>query len=393
MVFLATTFARAEDCSCPVVQCEPCQKRLVLGSQIKECAKSPAVVCQKIVCENVDNYFQCIAGAPPLYIPPVDPATRYTGPRYTPDSQPPEIDFTKLADVPGDKPAVKPAPAPQFDEAEKPVSVRQPASVETAPAVAADWMLVLSKLNGEVFHGKKHLGKNGSFRSAVTLQARKKSEVAARFGKDVVHLNMEKGSTLELTVQDEVMMVRQVTGDVQFKIEKSHDLFVADLGGWRFGKKSGSFKISRDGSSTFVSNQTDEAYLRRETLISHADVIKGVVTYKFDDGADLYSVVPSQGETKANYSLNDGSSIGAPRDVASSTAASSEAFCNAPEGQYEQCAWKCFGAAAEAKNCANPSTAAKCVRFTCAADGQWKLPTVVSEGECSLDRIHVGICH
>lgn len=396
IIFLGTTIARAEDCACPVVQCEPCQRKLILGTQIKECSKPPAVVCQKIVCENVDNFFQCIAGAPPLYIPPVDPATRYTEPRFTPgpDAEP-KVNFTKLAEV-----FEKAPDAESAGESVEVVKARGPASAQAKPiegiveAAEKPWMLMLSRKGGEVWHGKKQLRKNSSFRSAVELVAKKKSQVSIRYSRDVMRMEMSKGAKLKFTVQDGVLLAQDISGDVQFTIENSQELFVVDIGDWRFGKKSGAFKVSHTGNVTTVDNNQGEGHLRRETLISQSDKIKEGETLKFQAGSDLYSSVPSQNESnKTNYVLQEAEPGEDSALESTERVPAAEAFCGAPVGQYEQCAWKCFGAGENAKSCASPAAASKCVRFTCSADGQWKLPTIVSDGECSVSKIHVGICH
>jgi len=362
-----TALAFADDCSCPVVQCEPCQHKIILGAQMKECKNTPAVVCQKVVCENVENYFHCLANAPDLYIPPQDPSRRYTEPRYSPLVE---------------KPA---APARfEFKAPVAPVAPRLPASV-TAPVKPVSTDIIVSRLKGEVFEGRKALHKTKSYKSKVLLSAKKNAQVKVEYAGDEVWVDLQPGEPVDFSIEEGVLVLRQAAGELRGDVKKSSDLVVVDLGEWRFGKRSGEFDVLSSGAGVRIGNFSGEGMLRKKAVISASTKIPANTTVQFT-GTELYTLAPFQTETAMTYVLNEASGD-------DSRAPAADSFCQAPAGQYEQCAWKCFGAAKDAKACAGDAAQTHCVRFTCAADGQWKLPTVVSGGECSVDKVQVSLCH
>ncbi len=390
-VFLASTLVRAEDCTCPVLQCEPCQKKLVLGTHIKECRQSPAVVCQKVVCENVDNFFQCIAGAPPLYIPPQDPSLRYTEPRYTPPAAK-EIDFTKLAVKPAGDDAKKIediSPAVESEKSTEKVEQRALASVSESQPVAPEKMSVqIKNLKGALQVNGKPLKTSSLITLPLEIRATQASQLSLFFGKDHVKIKLTSQTRFKLLFDEGVVMIQKLVGEAQFEVAQSRDLFVVDIGSWRWGKKSGEFKIKTSPLGVVIENTLAEAYLRRETVISPAELIPSGRVLQFTDGVDLYSSTEITNPEKQTYTL-----VGAAINAKQKRQPAADSFCQAPAAQFEQCAWKCFGSQPNDKGCSSKKSPVQCVRFTCSADGQWKLPTLVSEGECSGSQIHVGLCH
>ena len=70
-------------------------------------------------------------------------------------------------------------------------------------------------------------------------------------------------------------------------------------------------------------------------------------------------------------------------------------LCQAPAGQFQQCAWSCEGNPKGAKGCQAEQDQVHCVRRTCNAAGQWSPATAFASSYkdlCPAEGIRVGDC-
>lgn len=385
-LFLFSSSLFAESCQCPVVQCDPCQRPLRLGTEELSCGLMGKMECDKIVCENVDNFFQCLAGEPALYIPPQNPMTRITEPVDPAEKRPQPIDFQKLSqsvqvEVVNDQVLMEPV---EKVKSEKQIS-RQLASVEKKPE---PFRFEIEKKSGSLQVNQKSFKKSVQAVSSFELTSKDKSEVLIRGKWGRVSLKLSPQSAVKIRGDEDVLWVDLHKGDMIFAIQEAKVLTAVDLGEWRFGKRTGSFGLSRSRDLVTLLNEEQDGFLRRNELIAIAQKIvpQKMLQFSVLDGVvavrDKVVVRPAPRVYKMTSPL---------MSVAEARSPSSENLCLGPEAHFESCAWKCFGAGVKDKKCGVQKNS-QCVRFTCAADGQWKLPTMAVSSECSVDVVRVGDC-
>ncbi|MBY0385053.1 hypothetical protein K2X05_07830 [bacterium] len=385
MLFFSSTIF-ADSCQCPVIQCDPCQRPLRLGTEMLACGYTGKMECDKVVCENVDNYFQCLAGEPAIYVPPQNLMTRITEPLDPADKKPQPIDFNKLAEKVEIKEIAQDVflePKPSVPK-EK-ISVRKPASVEIK-----EKPIFFSVVNtaGKTLLNKKPLKKKITLAVPFELNAKEKNQVTIKNQSSHVVINMSAQTSLKIRAEEDVVWFEMQKGDAVFKIKDSQWVHAVDMGQWRFGKKSGSFGLSRTGELYTLLNEDEEGFLRRNELISNVQKIppKKMIQMTVQDGIFAFRDTQVAKIKKPTYQMSPMMASADARSVASE-----KTLCAAPEASFESCAWKCFGARAKDKKCGQ-SKNSQCVRFTCSADGLWKLPTMASGSECSADVVRVGSC-
>jgi len=223
------------------------------------------------------------------------------------------------------------------------------------------------------------------------VHAKEKSQVWISLKGSRVKVTIEKNTEVAFEVQDELMVAGVGCGQATFDVQKNKSLFIVDLGKWRVGKLDGVLTVKRDKDVSYASNKSGKALVRKDQLLAKSKDFPTNMTLKVDAALDTFIYIEDKHRQPADFTLKEESKG---RGIASVEGA--EAFCASPAGQFEQCAWKCFGAKKSDKSCATHKTVkgstAQCVRFTCAADGLWKLPTFVTGGECQIGDVRVGSC-
>lgn len=385
---LFSSVASAESCQCPVVQCEPCQRPLRLGVEELTCGVASKINCNKVVCENVDNFFQCLAGEPAIYVPPHDPLAKITEPRDPAEKIPQPIDFDRLSskvkiDVLGNEVMMEPKEEPKISQR----PTRGLASEESF--VAPIYKFEVQTISGTVLVNKKKFKKKMWIHAPFFIAAMEKSEVIVKSAQSEFRLKMTSKTDVGLRAEDGVLWLDLQKGDAFLHIQKSQLALAMDLGSWRFGKRAGSFGISRSKGLFTIMNEDSSGFLRRNELIAKAQIIepKKVVQVDLEDGVLALRDTKIENKVRPVYQLS--SPLMASAEAR--TPASSDNLCAAPEAGFESCAWKCFGAGPKDKKCGLKKNS-QCVRFTCSADGLWKLPTLATSTECSSEIIRVGTC-
>lgn len=384
LFFSSTTFA--ENCQCPVIQCDPCQRSLRLGTETLSCGYTGKMECDKVVCENVDNYFQCLAGEAPIFVPPQNLMTRITEPLDPADKKPQPIDFNKLAE----KVEIKEVAEEVFLEPKQTVVPektvqRKPAAVETK---IKPMVFSVENVAGKTLLNKKKLKKKITLAVPFELEAKEKNQVTIKNQKSHVVINMSSRTSLKIRAEEDVVWFEMQKGDAVFKIKDAKWVHAVDMGQWRFGKKSGTFGVSRSGDLYTLLNEDEEGFLRRNELIANVQKIpaKKMIQMTTEDGIFAFRDTKSEPIKKPKYQMSPVMPSAEARSVASE-----KNLCASPEASFESCAWKCFGARTKDKKC-GMSKNSQCVRFTCSADGLWKFPTMASGSECSADIVRVGSC-
>lgn len=168
--------------------------------------------------------------------------------------------------------------------------------------------------------------------------------------------------------------------------------FIFDFGQWRLGKRDGKILWKKDSRSQMVSNQSGSAWLRKDELMAKATELATGHQFELDSQQLIthFNLESSKPAPVNPFKLNaePGAKIKV-RGLASS--GESADLCQAPAGQFEQCAWKCFGSKNK-KSCDTSNLNTKCVRFTCSASGEWKLPTFSAGSLCDNSEVRVGSC-
>ncbi|MCC6137542.1 MAG: hypothetical protein IT287_02840 [Bdellovibrionaceae bacterium] len=427
-LLVISPFSTAQECSCPVVKCDPCQRRFVIDTQKVQCTPDKSVVCENVVCENVDNYFQCLAKAPAQYVPVENIEDRMTDPRMggvrmpaaaaqapkaTPEFAPvpkeyPEIDFQHFNHVDStistdEKPgvgvvprfaklhadAVKAAPLAKEEKSQDSDSFVYFKEEKTEP-------ILFRGLYNATVDGKKV--KYGKTQSIVGLEgvvrAQQKQSVWVDYGATHSRWIMSSGAVVRFVKDDKHLIAYPEKGNFIVHDISAKDMLVFDAGDWRVGKAKGGLRWTQKGSDVVIKNEKEKALLRRDQLIAKSEWIdKGTELVISDD----YGIVHADQEVPPRdkeFRLKDKSvspvATGKTRVLASSPI--SNDGCAQPTGQTQQCAWKCFGSNSKNKTCLN-SENTQCVRFTCSLGGEWKLPTRVPGRECNTQSVVVDSCH
>lgn len=381
--FISQPVTAAEACACPTIQCEPCQVRLPLGEEKKQCDSQREISCQKFVCENVDNFFQCLAGSPPLYIER-EPSQRYTEPRYDANATPQPIPMTDWQYGPEQFIEEESRQAPPS----KPASLRAPASVmvdlpKASFEPSALWLEV-KKGHGTV-QGKA-LKKKTRLLKSLQVKSKSGGEFNVKSDREVLRLKLSPGAEFLLVHEDDSVLIHMQKGSLSATVLKADPLFVLNVDEWRVAKQSGEIKVQVAGTAMSIDNISGELYVRQKEIIAKTERYPVGSRLTFHQG--LPYTIEAIGSTPAQKFVMSPSKS---KNIEARVPAGDN-FCSSPAGQFEQCAWKCFGAGKDSKNCFNPKTPATCVRFTCSADAHWKLPTFVSNSSCERDTVRIGTC-
>ncbi len=391
LLLLFSTSAFAESCLCPQVQCEPCQRLILLGVEDVKCGATGKGSCNKYICENVDNFFQCLAGESPVHASPKDFMSRLTEPQDPAEKPPQAIDFKKLSETAEINlqneevaPAVKKLVLPKVKEE----PVRTLASMLPKPQPIT---FQVTSVYGKVEINLKNLKKPVPVQSSFSVKARDKSEISIAGAKSQFTVKMTAGSEWSARTDDDVLWLDLKKGDIVVSLGKTELVHAVDAGLWRLAKREGVFGVSVQQNIYSILNDEGPGYLRRNELISTAQFIepKRLIQLSTDEG--ILAVKDTQqaptAKNRFEMPINRQSNI---RGVAS-TEKSSQELCALPAGIFESCAWKCFGVGAKDKKCGQAKNS-QCIRFTCSADGLWKLPTTATPTECAADTVRVGVC-
>lgn len=403
MQFVFTSISAAQECSCPVVQCDPCQRRIVIDTQKIMCTAEKSVVCENVVCENVDNYFQCLQGASAQFVPPENPQDRMTDPRMPTLSTPeqpiafPDLDlqdfkhFNHIESTisPEEKPGVVRGLASQHKtSAVKPAKVQQePEYPWLKEKSEAKIPFVFHGLYNAAFDGQKikPIKKHTLNRASTVLTAYQKQVFTFELGKTRAQMVLAKNSELRISQEDDHVIIHPIKGQMWVRQIAAENMMVFDVGEWRIGKMNGDMRWSFKNSDTVFYNAKGSALLRRDQLIAKSEPIEAgielIVSAEYGIVHADHDVPPKDKEFK----LREG--VKSTRMLASSPMASEG--CAQPKGEAQQCAWKCFGG--KGKACENSQTT-QCVRFTCSLGGEWKLPTRVPGKECRGQSVVVNSC-
>lgn len=396
LLLLFSTAAFAESCLCPQVQCEPCQRLILLGVEDVKCGATGKGSCNKYICENVDNFFQCLAGENPVHATPKDFMSRLTEPQDPAEKKPQAIDFTKFsqnAEVNLQKEDVTPEVKKSVVPKVKVEPVRTLASLMPKPEVTT---FQVASTFGKVEINNKKLKKPAPVQSFFSVKAKDKSEISVAGAKSHFTVKMTAGSEWSARTDDDVLWLSVKKGDIVVSLKKTELVHAVDAGLWRMAKREGVFGVSVQQNIYTILNDEGPGYLRRNELISTAQLIepKKLIQLSADEGilAVKDTQQPPQAKTRFEMPQNGQSSH---RGVASAEKVSddkaSQELCALPAGAFESCAWKCFGVGAKDKKCGQAKNS-QCIRFTCSADGLWKLPTTATPTECAADTVRVGVC-
>ncbi|MBY0452879.1 MAG: hypothetical protein K2P92_07580 [Bdellovibrionaceae bacterium] len=364
---------------------------ILLGVEDVKCGATGKGVCNKYICENVDNFFQCLAGEKPVYISPRDFTSRLTEPRDPAEQKPEAIDFSKFsenAEVNLQKEVVASEVKKSVVPKVKVEPVRTLASLMPEPVPIS--FQVTSHFGKTEINNKK-LKKPVVVRSLFIVKAREKSEITVAGAKSHFTVKMTAGSEWSARTDDDVLWLNVKKGDIVVSLGKTELVHAVDVGLWRLAKRQGVFGVSVQQNLYTLLNDEGPGYLRRNELISTAQLIepKKLIQISTDEGILAVKDIQPAPAAKTRFEMpNNGPSTH--RGVASANNVSQD-LCASPAASFESCAWKCFGVGTKDKKCGQAKNS-HCIRFTCSADGLWKLPTTATPTECAADTVRVGVC-
>ncbi len=388
-VLLFSSSGLAENCLCPQVQCDPCQRVVLLGVEELACSAGAKSTCDKYVCENVDNFFQCLAGEKPVYASPQDVISRLTEPRDPAEEKPETIDFRKFAEK------------ENIDVQEEPVTVpsTKPSVVKMEPVRSlASYLPPPEKVDfevtvrfGKVEINQKKISKPVRVKSSFVVKAREKSEIVIRGLKSHFTVKMSAGSQWSANTSEDVLWLKPLQGEMVVSIKNTDLVHAVDTGLWRLAKRQGVFGVSVQKNVFTLLNDEGAAYLRRNELISSVQTIEPqkIIQLSTEEGILAMKDAKAPEVFKEKFKMPNHLRT-SQRGIASGEPISQE-LCSTPAGTFESCAWKCFGSGAKDKKCGQAKNS-QCIRFTCSADGLWKLPTSATPSECVVDTVRVGVC-
>lgn len=388
----------AQECSCPVIQCDPCQKPVVLGAQKVMCSPEKSIVCKNVVCENVDNYFQCVAGAYPQHVPVEDVLQRITAPDLleAPVIIPPETfkaEF-KHYDHMIETQTIDKEPSPQMRQRDLASLKKEKSAVVKEPLE-----ILKPKLPQFILRGSLAISVDGGVSKKLKIFKTDKDSVFLKFSKAQTFWmdyagasafwKVSAGTEIEFSKEESHMAVHPKKGDVLVESIDAKDMLVIDAGLWRLGKSMGSVKLAVTQEGISLKNKKGQALLRKDQLIAKSEPIDEGMELVISQDFGIVHSDKSHEEPLRKLHLKESSASG--RRVLASAAIDIDG-CSNPKGDLQQCAWKCFGAKKKSKGCENTETT-QCVRFMCSLGGEWKLPTRVSGKECKSEAIVVDSCN
>lgn len=418
IVFLWSSISSAQECSCPVIKCEPCQRRLVIDSQKIQCTAEKSVLCENVVCENVDNYFQCIAGAPGRYLPTENLQERFTEPRLPPMATPlaeapqivkpvvPELDFQHFNQIETkvfleEKPGVGIrrniasqeviANKKSKDLIKKDLLNAEPSTVPSS-LVVTEVPFVMSGLKSARINGKK-ITKTKKYihKDTIAVVSTKQKEFfKIIFGETQAQLEMNSGSEIRFEKEGAHLVLYPQIGDFVIKEIFAKEMIVFDAGEWRVGKSTGQLRWTTKQTDVVIKNEKEHAFLRRDQLIAKSESIDPGMELVISSDFGIVYAEQDTPQTRQKWNLKTAFSGKKNQRLLASSALAMNG-CTEPKGEVQQCAWKCFGAKNKSKQCTN-SEVTQCVRFTCSIGGEWKLPTRVPSNECQAHSVVVDSC-
>ena len=252
---------------------------------------------------------------------------------------------------------------------------------------------------GKVEINNKKLKKPMSVQSTFSVKAREKSEINVVGAKSHFTVKMTAGSEWSARTDDDVLWLNVKKGDIVVSLRKTELVHAVDAGLWRMAKRQGVFGVSVQHDMYTILNDEGPGYLRRNELISTAQLIepKKLILLSADEGILALKDTHSAPKSKIKFEmpLKHSNHRGVATADRARESMTSQDLCTLPTGAFESCAWKCFGIGAKGsakdKKCGQAKSS-QCIRFTCSADGLWKLPTAATSTECAADTVRVGVC-
>jgi hypothetical protein len=224
-------------------------------------------------------------------------------------------------------------------------------------------------------------------------------------GTEVWDFKFYKNAILKISQEhDEKLRGHLISGEIRMIANKRNTQpFVLTVGDWELRKFYGTMRVQvtnttrkNSGSSTdlIVRNEEQALWIKKDEFEPSQEV-PGQIQFEIQDENSIFAFEPIAGKQKMSgpWSLESRvSKTKGQRKVASvESPLSDKSLCGSPSGQFQQCAWKCFGSKRN-KGCDTGQVNTHCVRFTCTADGHWKMPTLVPGGACPLTGMRVDQC-
>lgn len=429
---------KEKDCSCPIVTCGPCQKKVTVGKVVKFCDWGDVNVCRKTVCENVSFYFSCLSKHD----------------KKTVEGEKKQVNLDFLYD---DNQPSKPKKKAKKKKAKRGIaSIKQKRDskikLETEGRVETEneSRVILGQEFSNVKAGvvvksngalkRNHRGQKGAIKAKqdlyvgdeITNPSKKEQKLKLSYEQGSVELVLAPKS--KIIIEDPMSIIGRfqpfvylVHGGVSFKPnfkEGSFDLLAGQiLTRAGQGHFSVIYEMAQEGLKVKVESfEKSISVLKAQDLSGRSiDVAPGTFLswvsetpghiFNSDEkqalaGEGFITPVFSMSEARkkemglvpepekplfADWTKNKPKKDG--RDVASM--GESLDLCSAPQAQYQQCAWTCEGNKKGAKECQAQKQGTQCVRRMCNAAGQWGMPTAFASSYrdlCPPTGTRVGDC-
>lgn len=166
---------------------------------------------------------------------------------------------------------------------------------------------------------------------------------------------------------------------------------------WKLRKTQGLLKVSGSKDEAWVSNDKGHVWIKKTESTEPAQEMPEAIKFKLQSDESIFAFENEKltSEKKIKPWMNFNSSSMRSRAPASLKKSKKDPsmLCQAPQGQFQQCAWQCNGRSNKKEDrCETGYADTHCVRFMCTAGGQWKWPTLVPGGECPAAGTRVDQC-
>jgi hypothetical protein len=448
-LLLSPNFASAKDdkssCACEPVQCGPCQKQVVVGTNVKFCDWGEINVCRDVICENVSFYFSCLSK--------LDESKKKEEQGAEDQVQALTLDYeedgVKLhsssrgmtnrtpASVKkkAKKKVVSQSAFPPVIKTEGRKEVGNTSRVDTTPAQIFMGEVDVSSAGIKVFHR----GQTGPMKNKEKLYVGDEiTNVSGQMQKFTLNfqggrVHFELHDKTKLSVEDPHSLLGRfqpflylVHGGVDYKVEISEGSFDLLAGQILVRSSSGhqqvAYKMEERGLVVRVESLTNGLEVLRARDLSGKTIsvaagqflswVSETPHYLFsqDEKAALagegfvtpvfnmpparkkeLGILPVQEQPLfADWQRPDAEKKGE-RGLASL----GDELCQAPSAKYQQCAWSCEGNPSGASSCQAQMDNVHCVRRVCNAAGQWGAPTPFASSYrdlCPAQGVRVGHC-
>lgn len=427
-----------DECTCPVIKCDPCYVKTTVGKESKLCLKQGLILCEKFICEKEANYEGCLLQYK-TGLPKKNEPKKFA------------VDLPTL--LPEEEEKKEPSPLQGIKRTlssviQKLQLVDEDTKSELVPIANQEQELLFPEISNEV------VGKVIEVSGDVKIYQNKKEEKLTKSARILTASQLTNSSANPVTISLDYRNTQKakikinskskiqflnnpewlaaygipfevIYGGVEVEVEdqlekplsvKAKELMIFS----KHGKFKVDFETINEKLSVKVTALEGEVSLenrlypanRRAILTAgtysqwysegevnilsdeeRKDIEIGYLTPVFKLSEEDLVNTGIKTKTKAKDLKRNIDEKVSVRKLA--TSGESDFLCSSPQAKFQQCSWTCEGNAAGASKCQAHLPQVSCVRRMCNASGEWASSTVFSsnfEDLCPSSGSRVGSC-